>query len=377
LQPIRIFDPRPQHEALSEALHAAFERVVARGDFILGDEVSAFERGCAEHLGTQHAIGVSSGSDALLLSLRALGIGPGDEVVTTAFTFIASAEAIVRAGATPVFADIDPETMCLDPSSAERLLTPKTRAILYVHLYGNPGSIAEHADLCRRKGLPLIEDACQAFGARSDHRAAGTWGTVGCFSFFPTKPLGGLGDGGLCVTDDQGLAEQLRLLRTHGLGKRGECEAIGGNFRLDALQAALLREKLGYAESWRLEREAIATEYDQAFRQCERVASPRLRAPNTSSWSLYTLRVPEGRQELRVFLERLGVESRIYYPTVLAGHAAIAQRCRCDELTEARRASREVLSIPIYSGLAAAARQRVINGVSAWSGRNMVDGVAG
>jgi dTDP-4-amino-4,6-dideoxygalactose transaminase len=367
LQPIRIFDPRPQHEALSEALRAAFERVVARGNFILGDEVSAFERGCAEHLGVRHTIGVSSGSDALLLALRAIGVGPGDEVVTTAFTFIASAEAIVRAGATPVFADIDPETMCLCSSSTERLLTPKTRAVLYVHLYGNPGPIAEHAELCRRKGLFLIEDACQAFGTRSDNRAAGTWGSIGCFSFFPTKPLGALGDGGLCVTDDPGLCDRLRLLRTHGLGKRGECQAIGGNFRLDALQAALLLVKLDHAERWRLEREAIASEYAQAFRRCQRVVAPRLRAANTSSWSLYTLRVPEARQELREFLECRGIESRIYYPTLLADQAAIAACCRCDELTEARRATREVLSIPIYSGLAAAARERVVDGVSAWS----------
>jgi dTDP-4-amino-4,6-dideoxygalactose transaminase len=210
LDRIAIFDTRPQHDALSASLHAAFVRVTTSGSFILGAEVSDFEQRCATLLGTTHAIGVSSGSDALFLSLAALGIGPGDEVITTAFTFIATAEAILRTGATPVFADIDPNHLGLCPDSTRRMLSAKTRAVLYVHLYGNLGSIDEHARLCEEHGLFLVEDACQAFGARLGGRYAGTWGSVGCYSFFPTKPLGGLGDGGLCVTDDPALSTPCR-----------------------------------------------------------------------------------------------------------------------------------------------------------------------
>ncbi len=367
LNPISIFDTRPQHEALSEALRAAFERVVASGAFILGDEVAAFERRCATLLGAAHAVAVSNGSDALFLALRALGVGPGDEVITTPFTFIASAEAILRTGATPVFADIDPGHLGLCPASTQRLLSAKTRAVLYVHLYGNLGSIAEHARLCQDHGLYLVEDACQAFGARLQERYAGVWGDIGCYSFFPTKPLGGLGDGGLCVTCDLNLVDRLQTLRTHGVARSGQCELLGGNFRLDALQAALLSEKIAYVEDWRLARQCIAARYTEALRACRHLQTP-LDPPTlaTPAWSLYTLRVPNDREGLRIHLEKAGIESRSYYPIVLADHAAIASRCRHDALTQAVRASHEVLSIPVYFGLTAAAQQRIIQKIQDW-----------
>jgi dTDP-4-amino-4,6-dideoxygalactose transaminase len=366
-EPITIFDTRPQHTALSDALHAAFERVVTSGAFILGDEVAGFERRCANLLGAAHAVAVSNGSDALFLALKALGIGPGDEVITTAFTFIATAEAILRTGATPVFADIDPIHLGLCPASTQRMLSAKTRAVLYVHLYGNLGSISEHARLCREHGLWLVEDACQAFGARLDERYAGVWGDIGCYSFFPTKPLGGLGDGGLCVTDDPNLLDRLQTLRAHGVKRGGQCETLSGNFRLDALQAALLSEKIALVEPWRLARANIAARYTESLRDCRHLQTPidpsAVAAP---AWALYTLRVANDRKGLRIHLEKHGIESRSYYSSVLADHAAIASCCRRDALTQAVRASHEVLSVPIYFGLTAEAQQRIIERVLAW-----------
>lgn len=371
LNHIAIFDTRPQHAALSESLNAALARVISSGSFILGNEVSTFERRCATQLGAAHAIGVSSGSDALFLALTALGIGPGDEVITTAFTFVATAEAILRTGATPVFADIDPAHFGLCPDSTRRMLSPKTRAVLYVHLYGNPGAVAEHARLCKDNGLLLIEDACQAFGARLDSRHAGTWGAVGCYSFFPTKPLGALGDGGLCVTDDSRLAERLRLLRVHGLSRDGQWELVGGNFRLDALQAALLSEKLGLVEGWRIERARLAARYRDALQTCRHVELPWV-PPDTAApaWSLYTVRVARGREGLQRHLNDLDIESRVYYPANLANHATVVDRCRCDTLLETVRASREVLSIPIYFGLTNEQQQRIIEAIVTWDGAN-------
>jgi len=364
---IAFFDTRPQHHGLSEALSAAFARVVSSGAFILGQEVSEFEHQCATLLGTNHAIGVSSGSDALFLALTALGIGPGDEVITTAFTFVATAEAVLRTGATPVFADIDPNHLGLCPESTRRMLSPKTRAVLYVHLYGNVGSIVEHAQICAENGLFLVEDACQAFGARLGKQYAGTWGQIGCFSFFPTKPLGGLGDGGLCVTHEPTLAENLRQLRAHGVAKNGESAVLSGNFRLDALQAALLCEKLPQVEAWRLVRSRIAETYTAALRTCVRIKAPSdVNVLTCPAWALYTVRVPAERQLLQHHLNEQGVDTRVYYPSVLANHRAFSQRCRCDTLTEALRASTEVLSIPSYFGLSSGQQQQVIDALMTW-----------
>jgi dTDP-4-amino-4,6-dideoxygalactose transaminase len=374
LQAIPLFDTRYQHAAVSDQLQEAFERVLKTGNFILGSEVSAFEDSCRALLGAAHALGISNGSDALFLALRALGIGPGDEVITTAFTFVATAEAILRTGATPVFADIEPKHLCLSPSSTERLLTAKTRAVLYVHLYGDPGLVAQHAELCKARRLFLVEDACQAFGARVEGRAVGTWGHVGCFSFFPTKPLGGLGDGGLCVTNDAQVASRIRALRSHGL-ESDRYRSLGGNFRLDALQAALLRAKIACVEAWRIERENIARTYTEAFRCCRHAKPPLVvGVPNVSAWSVYTLRVPElragtARQGLGDFLSERGIESRVYYPAVLSDHPAMAA-CRCPEtLHQSRLASREVLSIPIYFGLTKDAQRRVVDAVTEWDER--------
>lgn len=351
---------------MTAALREAYERVQSNGTFILGPEVAAFEGACAQMLGVPHAVGVSSGSDALLLALRALRIGPADEVITTPFTFAATAEAIVRAGATPVFADIDPETLCLSANSVEAMLTPRTRAVLFVHLYGNPCGIEEVAELCRRKGLPLVEDACQAFGATVAGRAAGGFGDVGCFSFFPTKPLGALGDGGLCVTADPSLAKTLSSLRQHGMDSEATVVRMGGNYRLDALQAAFLLEKLTSVERWRFERDRNASRYAEALAGCPRIS---FKLPERDSvrhaWALTTIRVPEGREQLRAYLARRRIETRVYYPKVLSAHDFFGHYPRA-ELRQAERASHEVLSIPNHFGLSDASHHRVVASLLAW-----------
>lgn len=365
---IRLFDLSPQHDALSTELDAAFQRTRSRGTFILGSEVEEFEGKCSAFLGVRHAVGVSNGSDALFLAMTALGIGPGDEVVTTPFTFIASGEAILRTGATPVFADIDPETFCLSPERVQAMLSPRTRAVLYVHLYGHPGSIADVSRLCAERGLFLVEDACQAFGASFEGRAVGSFGQVGCFSFFPTKPLGGLGDGGLCTTDDPKLHERLVALRSHGLRHGRGSDALGGNFRLDALQAALLAEKLPHVEAWRRAREQNARRYAEGLHACRAVtAAAPVDGRVRHAYALDTFRVPSGRDQLMTFLAQRGIESRVYYPTLLTAHALFAPRCRRDALTQAEKASREVLSLPNYFGFAANAQERVIKEVLAWA----------
>ncbi|HEY5961464.1 MAG TPA: DegT/DnrJ/EryC1/StrS family aminotransferase [Polyangiaceae bacterium] len=364
---LELFDLRPQHELLNVELRRAFDRVVRSGAFILGDEVASFERACTEYLGSKYSVGLSSGSDALYLALKALDIGPGDEVITTPFTFIATAEAIVRAGATPVFADIRPSDFCLCPESTSRLISARTRAILYVHLYGKTGSIREQLNLCKSHDVYLIEDACQAFGAQTEGRFAGTFGDIGCFSFFPTKPLGGLGDGGLCVTDRPELEQRLRQLRTHGFNTAQLSDSVAGNFRLDALQAALLSAKLPYVDTFRQTRAAIADSYHAALGQLGSVVTPMTPDRQAkSAWSLYTVSVSANREGLKRHLATAGIDSRVYYPTLLPDHPSLAHRCRRGDLTQAHRATETVLSIPIYYGLDEEQRTHIAASIVNW-----------
>lgn len=333
----------------------------------MGAEVAEFERACAQALGVPHAVGVSSGSDALLLALLALGIRAGDEVITTPFTFTATAEAILRARATPVFADIEPRSLCLSVESVEKMLTARTRAVLFVHLYGNPCGVEAITDLCARKGLWLIEDACQAFGARVAGRAAGGFGDVGCFSFFPTKPLGAMGDGGLCVTRDDQVCNALKSLRIHGAESNDDVVRLGGNHRLDALQAAMLNAKLGFVERWRQERARHVECYVDALRSCREVVPvSRPEASVGHAWALTTLRIRGRRDELRAHLLRRGIESKAYYPRLLTDHS-LFRECRRADLNCAKAACGEVLSIPNYCGMSAEARDRVISDIVAWA----------
>lgn len=359
--PTPLVDVKAQNAPLLPAIRAAFERVAASGHFILGEEVTGFEREVAAHLGVPHAVGVSSGTDALLVALMALGVGPGDEVVTTPFSFFATAGAVARVGATPVFADVDPGTYNLDPARLSAVIGPKTKAILPVHLFGQPCSPAV-LEIARRREIPVIEDAAQAIGARAAGGPVGGLGALGCFSFFPSKNLGAFGDAGLVTTADAGLAERVRVLRAHGGKPKYHHAEIGGNFRLDALQAAILRVKLPHLESWAAGRRRNAELYGELFAEAglpaELLAPPR-EVEAGHVWNQYVLRTSR-RDALRAHLASRGIGTEIYYPVPLH-----LQRCFAHlgyeegSMPVAERASREVLAIPVFPELGASGVRRI------------------
>lgn len=331
------------------------ERIFDRGQFVLGPEVRAFERECAEYFGVAHAVALASGTDALALALRACGIGPGDEVITTPFSFIAPVEAIVAVGAVPVFADIDPASYTLDPARVESALTRKTRAILPVHLYGHPCALEPLMRLAARHGIPLIEDCAQAFGARYQGRAVGTFGAIGCFSFYPTKNLGGCGDGGMVITNHGRLAEHVRLLREHGSRQRYRHLVIGTNSRLDELQAAILRVKLRRVDRWNAARRRHARMYDARLRRLHwaGISVPTEAAGGRHVYHLYTIRARR-RAALQRALERNGIATQVAYPSTLPSQPALRRvRRRVTACPVAARAAREVLSLPLYPELTA------------------------
>ncbi len=369
---VPFLDLRAQFATISEEIWAAMRAVVESQQFVLGFTVERFEKALAEAVGARHAVGVASGTDALLLSLRALGVGAGAEVITSPFTFFATAGAIRNAGGHPVFADIEPDTFNLDPERAARAVTPKTKAVLPVHLFGQMSELEPLLQLCERRGLALVEDAAQAIGAKAvvggEWRSAGTVGRVGCFSFFPTKNLGGYGDGGLVTTDDDTLAARLRKLRVHGSEQAYVHEEVGFNSRLDALQAAVLYAKLPYLSGWNERRRANAAWYDQRLRGLPGVRTPVARDDRFHVYHQYTIRA-ERRDELKRHLDEQGVGSAVYYPVPLH-----LQPCFRDlgysrgQLPEAERASREVLSLPIYAELTEEQRAEVAGAIESFYG---------
>lgn len=355
--PVPFFDLAPQHGSLAGALDDALRAVVHSGRCILGPVVESFEAEFVPWTGARHVVGVGSGTDALLLSLRALGLRPGSEVVTSPFTFVATASAIVHAGLRPVFADIDASTWCLDPSATESVLTANSAAILPVHLFGAMASMEDFASLARSKGLRLVEDAAQACGSSRDGVRAGSGADLAAFSFYPTKNLGAAGDAGAVSTDDPALAARVRLLRGHGDAGRFDHVAMGGTHRLDALQAAVLRVKLPHLASWLQQREAIARFY------LEGLAGSGFQLPDTTqgrTWNQFCLRHPR-RDALRDHLRARGVAAEVYYPVPLH-----LQTCFRD-LGYARGAfpvaealAGEILALPIYPGMPASHRERVL-----------------
>ncbi len=363
---IPLLDLAAQNHPLLPAFREAFERVVTRGQFILGPEVDAFERAIAEYLGVQHAIGVSSGTDALLVGLMALGVGPGDEVLTTPFSFFATAGCIARVGATPVFVDIDPSTFNLDVTRVSSAITSRTRAIMPVHLFGQPCAMKELQVVACEHGLPIIEDAAQAVGARTPIGPVGGLGALAAFSFFPSKNLGAFGDAGLVTTNDATLAARVRLLRSHGAEPKYYNVEVGGNFRLDALQAAILTVKLPYLDGWAQARMENARAYDDAFRAAN-LPDSVLRLPsaveNGHVWNQYTLRTPR-RDALRAHLTACGIGSEIYYPVPLHRQRCFTALGRGEgSFPEAERCAREALSIPIFPELGEQRRARVVREV--------------
>ncbi len=346
---VPFFDLALQNAALTNEIRSAMERVVSSQRFILGEEVAAFEREIASYLGVRHAIGVSSGTDALTVALSALGIGPGDEVITTPYTFFATTGAILRVGATPVFADIERTSFNLDAAAAAAAITPRTRAILPVHLFGQAADMSALGALASRHSLALVEDAAQAIGATFGARRVGSLGSLGCFSFFPTKNLGAFGDGGLVTTNDDGLAELARSLRSHGFSVKHHSARLGGNFRLDALQAAVLRVKLPHLEGFNARRREHAAAYLE--RAPSALALPRELPGRAHVYNQFVVRTPH-RAALEAHLLARGIRTEHYYPYPIHLQAACAHLGqRPGAYPEAEAAARESIALPIFPEL--------------------------
>ncbi len=371
-EPIPLLDLNAQNGPLQAELEAALLRVARSGQFILGEEVSAFEQEVARHLGVAHAIGVSSGTDALLVAMMALEIGPGDEVITTPFSFFATAGCIARLGARPVFVDIEPSSFNLDVTQVEAAITERTRAVMPVHLFGQTADLAALQRLCGAHDLPLIEDAAQSLGAGQGALCAGTVGAFGCFSFFPSKNLGGFGDGGLVTSNDAALAARVRVLRAHGAEERYYHERIGGNFRLDAIQAAVLRVKLPHLQRFGEARRRNAARYDELFAQAG-LPESRLRLPREISpghvYNQYTI-ATDARDGLRAHLRALQIGCEVYYPVPLHLQECFAYLGQGPgSFPQAERAAQQVLSLPIYGELGEQPQRRVAAAVLEYLGR--------
>jgi dTDP-4-amino-4,6-dideoxygalactose transaminase len=367
--PVPMLDVTRENARLQAELEAAMTEVSRSGAFVHGPACGKFEAAMAKYCGAKHAIGCASGSDALLLVLQALGVGPGDEVIVPSFTFFATASAVWRLGAKPVFADIVPETFNLDPADVVYKITTDTKAIIPVHLFGQCAAmkdIQQIADAAR--GIPIIEDACQAIGAEYNGTRAGSLGIAGCFSFYPTKNLGGFGDGGLITTNDDELAAKLRVLCNHGMEPRYYHHCVGVNSRLDSLQAAVLNVKLPKLDDWAAARERHAARYAAAF--ADRGMGETIVAPVTVNgyrhvWNQYTIRVKNGRRDaLQKHLADRKIGSAIYYPVPLHLQKCFASLgYQPGSLRKTEQACREVLSLPVYPELTAAEQDTVIRAI--------------
>jgi dTDP-4-amino-4,6-dideoxygalactose transaminase len=372
---VPLLDLTGQYRGIADSVQQAVKTVIEEQRFILGPTVDRFEAEIAEYLGVEHAVGCASGTDALLLGLRALGVERGEEVVTSPFTFFATAGAIHNAGGRAVFADIDPATFNLDPVAAEAAVTERTRVVVPVHLFGQMAEMEAFRALGDRRGVAVLEDAAQAIGARrrlADGRwiTTGTLGDACAFSFFPTKNLGAFGDAGMTVTPDEAVAERLRKLRVHGGRQMYHHEEVGYNSRLDALQAAVLSAKLPHLAGWSAARREHARFYDEALAGLEGVATPAVLPGNESIYNQYTLRVHGGRRdELAAFLRERGVGSSVYYPVPLHLQECFAYLgYRQGQFPESERAAAEVLSIPVFPELTEQQREHVAASIRAFFG---------
>jgi len=347
---VPILDLKAQYAAVRNEIMQAISEVCESQSFALGPAVAEFEEKIATYCASEHAIGVSSGTDALLVGLMALEIKPGDEVITTPFTFFATAGCIARLGAKPVFVDVDPDSYNIDAGLIEEKITEKTRAIIPVHLFGQLAQMKSIMEIAQRHNLGVIEDAAQAIGASQDGIKCGNFGDCGCFSFYPTKNLGGFGDGGLVTTNTESLAERIRILRDHGQNPRYFYNTIGGNFRLDSVQAVVLSVKLRYLDGWNEKRRQNAAIYDGIFANSP-VRAPKIEANNVSIYHQYTVTVPE-RDQLQKFLAENQISSAIFYPKPLHLQDCFKELgYKRGDLPVAERLCSEVLSLPVYPEL--------------------------
>ncbi len=377
---VPFLDLRQQYQPLAAQIEDRVLRVLRSGQYVLGPEVEEFEHRAAEYLGVKEAVAVSSGTDALLMALMALGIGPGDEVLVPDFSFIATAMVILRVGATPILVDVDPATLTIDPARAAQKVTGRTRAIIPVHLYGQMADMEAILEMAQAAKLWVIEDAAQAFGAEDARgRKAGTLGTVGCFSFYPTKNLGSAGEAGLIVTNDPDLAQRLRIIRNQGQQRRYESVTLGGNFRMDALQAAVLNVKLSYLDGWNQERQRLAAHYRALLERANLLRSTNapLRLPvvrhqhsNATFPHIYHQFIifAKDRDQLQQFLRQYGIGTEVYYPLPFHRQPCFRQRALdpVSSFPVADAAAATVLALPIYPGLSSQAQEYVVEKIAAF-----------
>lgn len=369
---VPLLDLSIQHQNLREELRTAIDGVMDSQQFVLGQEVTALEHELAEYCSTKYAIGCASGSDALLLALMALDVGPDDEVITTAYSFFATVSAITRVGAKPVFVDIDPKTYNMDVSQIEGKITSRTKAIMPVHLYGQCALMPEIMAISRKHNIPVIEDAAQAIGSEDDGLRAGSIGHIGCFSFYPSKNLGGAGDGGMLTANDEELAQKMHMLRVHGAEKTYQHQYVGINSRLDSLQAAILRVKLRELDSWTEARQRNATFYRELFGDyflTDFLELPFERPNVRHIYNQFIIRVPGNRDELKTFLLEKGVGTAIYYPISLHMQECFAfLGGKAGDLPESERASAETLALPIFPELTEGQLEYVVEKIAEFFG---------
>lgn len=364
---IPLVDLKAQLNPIRDEIEVAIQRVLQQGQFILGPDVGILEQEVAAYCGTRFAVGVASGTDALHLSLLACGIKPGDEVITTPFTFIATVEVITHCGATPVFVDIDPGNYNIDPGKIEAKITPVTRAILPVHLYGQAADMGPILELARKYNLKVIEDCAQALGTEYQGRRVGSIGNAGCLSFFPTKNLGAYGDGGMVVTNELEIAETIRILRAHGVHKSYDYLRPGFNSRLDTLQAAVLRVKLRQLDRWITLRREKAALYSQLLSGLDGIEPPLAGAFGNHSFNYYTIRLKKAalnRNKLRKHLELRGIQAMVYYPLSLHLQEAFSHLgYQPGDFPESEQAQEQVLSLPVYPELSEGQIREVVAGI--------------
>jgi dTDP-4-amino-4,6-dideoxygalactose transaminase len=374
---VPLLDLNAHHQPLRKELLAAIEQVLDKNNFILGNEVLDLEEQISHYCQTRYGVGVSSGTDALLAALMALDIKSGDEVITTPLSFFATVGAIIRLGARPIFVDIDPVTYNLDPSRLEAAVTPNTKAIIPVHLYGQCADMDSTLQISTRRGLAVVEDAAQAIGSEYlGKRRAGSMGIAGCLSFFPSKNLGGLGDGGMVVTNDESLAERLRILRVQGSKPKYYHRVVGGNFRLDTLQAAVLKVKLGYLDRWTALRQRHAELYERLFRDAELAEEKKVRLPKAvykeagvSHYHIYNQFVigVSNRDQLQAHLKTKGIGTEVYYPLPLHRQECLKHLAYQEgDFPVAEQACRELLALPVYPELNEDQQHYVVQTVKEW-----------
>jgi dTDP-4-amino-4,6-dideoxygalactose transaminase len=365
--PVPLLDLQAQYAPLRDEILTAITRVCDSQRFIMGPEITALERELASMLGVDHAVAVSSGTDALLLALMTLDIGPGDEVVTTTYSFFATAGAIVRVGARPVLVDIDPATYNIDATAIEAAITPRTRAIMPVHLYGLCADMEPILEIAARRGIAVIEDAAQAIGSTCHGRPAGGMGTLGCFSFFPSKNLGAFGDAGLVTTNDASLARRAELLRVHGMEPKYYHHLVGGNFRMDAIQAAVLRVKAPHLDAWTEARRLNARRYASLFADAglqDRIVLPGAPASFRHIFNQFVIRVPH-RDSLKAFLDERGIGNEIYYPVPFHLQPCFGSLgYGRGAFPHAEKAADQTLAIPIYSELSMEQQRIVVSAIA-------------